>query len=277
MVRRALLLLVVTLAASGAGAEPPARVVSMNLCTDQMALLLAEPGQLVSVSWLSQDPRASALAEAAAALPANHGQAEEIALLRPDLVLAGAYSGGATVALLRRMGHPVEVFAPEESLADIRTNLTRMGRLLGREAEATALVAEFDARLEALTGEPLSEPRPRAALYAANGYTSGDRSLSGAILHAAGYDNIAAELGIDSGGVLPLEQLVLAAPDLVVRSGRQPGASRAEEILDHPALRRLLDRAPSEVLSEADWICGTPSVLDAIARLRAAGGVSDGG
>ena len=31
----------------------PARVVSMNLCTDQVAMMLAAPGQLVSISHVS--------------------------------------------------------------------------------------------------------------------------------------------------------------------------------------------------------------------------------
>ena len=78
--------------ASGAAAERPQRVVSMNLCTDQLAMLLAAPGQLISVSYLAQDARSSAMAEAAQGFEMNHGLAEEIAFLRPDLVLAGRYT-----------------------------------------------------------------------------------------------------------------------------------------------------------------------------------------
>lgn len=42
----------------------------MNLCADQLAILLAGPGQLRSVSFLAADPRASAMAEAAREMPA---------------------------------------------------------------------------------------------------------------------------------------------------------------------------------------------------------------
>ena len=261
-------------AASGAAApavavgRPPARVVSINLCTDQLALLLAAPGQLLSVSWLSQDPQSSMLAAAAARLPANHARAEEIAMLRPDLVLAGAYSAQATVALLRRIGIPVEVFPPETDLDGIRANLRRMGGVLGRAAAADAALARFDADLAALTPPP--GPRPRAALYSANGYSSGDASLSGAILRAAGYANIGEEMGLGPGGVMALERLVLAAPDLVVRSRHLPGHSRSEEVLDHPALAAVIARTPAAPLSDPDWVCGTPQVTDVIARLRAA-------
>ena len=45
-----------------AAASVPRRVVSMNLCTDQMAMLVAAPGQLFSVSFLAADPVSSVLA-----------------------------------------------------------------------------------------------------------------------------------------------------------------------------------------------------------------------
>ena len=52
-------------------AEAPGRVVSINLCTDQLAMMLAAPGQLVSVTYLAQDPRASVMTAEARAYPVN--------------------------------------------------------------------------------------------------------------------------------------------------------------------------------------------------------------
>lgn len=255
-----------------AAAEGPGRVVSMNLCTDQLAMLLAAPGQLVSVSWLARDDRSSAMAEQAADWPVNHGQAEEIFLLRPDLVLAGQYTGQATVSLLQRLGVPVAIFPPETGLADVEANILAMGRALGREPQAQAMAARFRADLAALrVGD--GGDRPRAALFYANGYTTGDRTLAGEILAAAGFGTAVAMPG---GGVLPLEQLVMADPDLVVRGRPYPGASRSEAVLDHPALRELVSRRPVQVLADRDWVCGTPHVLRAVTAMalarRALGG-----
>lgn len=250
-------------------ADAPRRVLSMNLCTDQLALMIAAPGQLVSVSYLAHDPRASAMAGEAAAYPANHGLAEDIVLMRPDMVLAGSFTTPATVALLRRLGRPVEVFAPENDFDDLRGNIRRMGRVLGREARAEAVVAQFDADLAALSAPAPADP-PRAAMYAANGYSSGPDSLSGAIIAAAGFANLGKELGLGIGGTLPLEVLMLARPDLLITGHPYPGASRAEEVLDHPGIAALRARGPSQVMSDRDWICGTPHVLRAVGQLRAA-------
>ena len=58
--------LVITFAGAAA-ADAPARVVSVNLCTDQLAMLIAAPGQLQSVSWLAADPSVSLMPDQARA------------------------------------------------------------------------------------------------------------------------------------------------------------------------------------------------------------------
>ncbi|MBT0782022.1 ABC transporter substrate-binding protein [Paracoccus sp. pheM1] len=249
-----------------AAAEPPRRVLSMNLCTDQLAMMLAAPGQLVSVSYLAQDPSASAMAAEAGRLPVNHGLAEEIFLMRPDLVLAGAWSTPETIRLLDRLNIPVEVFPIESDIAGIRANIRRMGAVLGREAQARAMLARFDADLARLSDA--QGPRPRAALYVANGYSSGSDSLAGEIVALAGFDNVADELGLPSGGVLPLETLLLSDPDLLVEGRRYAGHARAQEVLDHPALKALARGRPAEVMSDPDWVCGNPHILRAVSQLR---------
>lgn len=262
----------VAAAQGGAQDGAPARVVSLNLCTDQLAMLLAAPGQLVAVSNLAADPMMSAMAGAAARYRATRGQAEEVFLLRPDLVLAGSFTTRATVELLRRLGVRVELFPPPASLADVAAQMRAVGAALGRAAEGERLALSFEAGLAALAAAPgdasgdASEERPRAALYYAGGYSGGAESLAGDIVVAAGFANIAEEAGLPSGGRLALELLILAMPDLVITGASYPGASRAEEILRHPAFAGL---RRAEGVSDADWVCGTPRVLDAIARLGA--------
>ncbi|SEN08775.1 iron complex transport system substrate-binding protein [Gemmobacter aquatilis] len=249
-----------------AGPDRPQRVVSINLCTDQLAMLLAAPGQLVAVSPLAQDPASSVMADAARAYPTTTGLAEDVYLLQPDLVLAGSFSAQTTVSMLQRLGIPVAVFPPAYGLADVRQGMLDMGRALGRDEAAAELVAAYDAGLAQLPAAP--EPRPTAATYAANGYSAGAGSLSGEIIEAAGLHHLAADLGLPHGGSLPLEALVLADPDLLVMEPTHPGHARAEEVLTHPALRAL--GGGQAAMQDRDWVCGLPSVLDAIDRLAAA-------
>ena len=243
----------------------PKRVVSMNLCTDQLAMMLAAPGQLLSVSYLATDPRGSAMAEKAKSYQINRGLAEEIYLLRPDLVVAGSFSTRATVDMLKRLDIPVAVFEPAYGLGEVRDRLREMGEVLGREKAANALIADYDYRLGSLLEE--AGHRPRAALYYANGYTSGDRTLAGQILFAAGFENVAVEAGYSTGGILPLEVLAMLEPEALITGRRYSGTSRSEEILDHPVVQTLRADGTNGAISDRDWICGTPYVLRAIKEL----------
>lgn len=250
---------------AAAAADGPKRVVSINLCTDQLAMLVAAPGQLHSVSRLASDPHGSAMAKEAEAYPANQGLAEEIYLMQPDLVVAGSFSSRATIDMLERLNIPVTKFEPAYGLGDVRDRLLQMGDVLGQQDRAAALIADFDARLAALQTD-VSE-RPNAAMYYANGYTSGDRTLAGQILVAAGFDNAATAAGFPAGGFMPLEVLAILSPDALLTSKPYPGQSRSEEILDHPVVRRIQGTASAAKLTDHDWVCGTPFVLRAVEEL----------
>lgn len=249
-------------------ADPaPERVVSLNVCTDQLAMLLADPAQLHSVSFLAKDPRVSSMVAEADQFVINFARAEEIFLMQPDLVFAGALTSRATVAMLQRFDIPVEILPHANSLEDVRDQILQVGAALGQEDRAQELLKDFDQRLSVLRAH--SGENPSAALYFANGYTNGDATLAGQILLAAGFDNIARDVGYSVGGVLPLELLALSEPDTVVVAQKYPGHSRSEAVLEHQVVQDLRAAASTGSVSDRDWICGTPFVLRAIEALGA--------
>ena len=69
---------VVALAVAAAGAAEPRRIVSTNVCTDQLVLMLAERARIASISYLAADPTMSSMSREAVGLRVNHGLAEEI-------------------------------------------------------------------------------------------------------------------------------------------------------------------------------------------------------
>jgi iron complex transport system substrate-binding protein len=249
--------------------DPPKRVVSLNLCTDQLAMAMARPGQLVSISRLARDPELSDMPEAAAAYPVNDGRAEDIVPLAPDLVLAGSYTARATVVILRKLGYRVEEFLPPRSFADIRTDVIRMGELLGRQQRAASLVAEFDARLAALRDQVTPGVAPTAVVYHIGNRAEGRNTIADEILETAGWRNLAADLGIVENGAMPLELLVLNRPDVVLVGGAEASWSTpTQPNANHPAILAVLgSRARLSVLPDRSTICGSLSVTEVVRRL----------
>lgn len=248
-------------------ADAPARVVSMNVCTDQLVMLLAAPGQLASVSHLATDPGSSALVAEAARYQQNHGLAEEIFLMEPDLVVTGTFTTAATASMLRRLGFRVEEFAPETSFDDVRENILRMGVLLGRQERAEEMAAALDEGLRDLKAAAISGMT--VATYSSNSYTTGRGSLSEAVIEAAGLENLGSRLGIQGAGRLPLELLVLSMPEIVTSDTPTYDApALAQENFVHPAYRAVLARTRTAAVPAADWICGGPFNLAAAAILQ---------
>lgn len=259
-------------AGTARAADKPSRIVSLNMCTDELVLRLADPGHIASVTWLSQDPRNANMAEAARRVTANHGLVEQVTALRPDLVVAGAYTTRSAVALLRRLGVTVHEFGMPRSIAEMRAQIMEMAELLGEPGRGETLLAQIDARLAALAARRAPD-RPRAIVLRPNGFTVGRGSLVDEILTLAGLRNIATELGVESYGQIALETVALGGADMLILNETPDGPpSLAHEVLHHPVIVRLGGRLRLVALPSRLWTCAGPSVLDAIELLADAAG-----
>ena len=270
--RRAIAMAGAMAIAAAPAAAKPARIVSINVCTDQLVLMVAERARIASLSYLASDPRASAMSREAAGLPVNHGLAEQIIPLAPDIVFASAFTTRATNALLRRLGHRVVEVAVATDLAGIATNLRTVADAIGEGERGRVLAAAFTARIAAVGSRHSARP-PLAALYWANGYTSGNGTLANAVVEAAGFRTLGRALGVAGTAVVPLESLLAARPDVLIVGGARRGAALAGQVLLHPALVRAFAGLKRFSLPDNLWLCGTPHVAAAIerlARLRAA-------
>lgn len=252
-------------AAEPAGAR---RIVSLNLCTDQLLADLVTRDRIAAVSFLGPDATVSASAAKLAGLRTIRGSAEEALALDPDLVVAGQYSTPATVAMLERLGRRVVVVPLASDFAGIRSAIMTLAGAVGERARGEALVAELDRALAVVP--PPAGRRPTAIAYQVNGLVSGSGSLVDAILRAAGFDNLAAGARLGAGGRLALESLVSAPPDLIVLAhGPDDFRSAVADNLRHPALSQALLLRPSMQLAMPYWLCGTPAVGEAVRRLAA--------
>src|SRR6478609_6137123 len=101
----------------------PRRIVSLNMCVDELVLRLAEPQTIASVTWLSRDPKNSNVAELGARSPVNHGLAE--------VIIAGIYTARTAVAMLKRVGIPVLEIGVPKSLDDVRAQIREIAGRIG--------------------------------------------------------------------------------------------------------------------------------------------------
>lgn len=264
-------LLAVLLVAPATAGEHPQRVVSINLCSDILALELAAPGTLKSIFRVGADPEDNPAAALAKGIPLNNATAEEILNFKPDLVLAHNFSSSFTLSLLARAHVPVVKVTDAASFADVRANVRRVAAALGEQAKGERWLARFDTLLAA-TARPMSAHPPRAVIYQDMGGSAAANTILGALLTHAGFKNVVKD-GPAGGFVnLSIEDLINARPDLVVIGVYRAGEpSLAHQILKNPALKDYIaHHARAIQLPARLWSCGTPFIADIAVALAAA-------
>ncbi len=278
------------------------RIVSLDYCADQYVLKLVGRDRILA---LSPDATRdfSYMRAAGRGVPSVAPRAEDVLVLKPDLVVR-SYGGGADAgAFFARAGVPVLQLGFAEDLAGVRRVLLETAEGLGEPARGEAVAREMDARVAALReahsspfvpsevkGRDLKEARlgPSTSLgtnvseregrsqptllYATpGGVTSGPGSLIHELIELAGYRNFQNEPGWQP---LPLEQLAYARPDRVAMAwfGRRDYNPDQWSAARHPLMDRASDQPPIGL--EGAWTaCGGWFVLDAaeaMARARGA-------
>jgi iron complex transport system substrate-binding protein len=252
-------------------AEKPRRILSLDLCTDQLLVELVPRERIAAVTHLLADPAVSAIPEKGRGIPFTRGAAEDVLRYDPDLILAGPYGVSATVDLLRRLGRNVVIVPLANDLDGVRASVRAVAAAVGEEAKGEALIADYDRRLAALARAGEGGSRPTAVIYQVSGAVSGAGSLADAALAAAGFRNMAADYPLTRGGVVPLEALLARPPDLLVlSSGADEYRTAIADNLRHPGIALLRKRGTSVDLPWRMWLCGTPHIIEAVERLAAA-------
>ena len=246
-------------------AARPERVVSINLCTDQLLMALADPGQIAAVSTIASDPSLSAVAEAARRYPAIAGSAEEVLKLKPDLVLAGSFTRRETREALDRFGIRVVTFDPVLDIEGAIVEVQRTAAILDQDQRGADLVRAIERSITdaANTGSGLIVlPLQR------RGFVAGGGTLLTNVLTRIGATNAATSMGIASVTQVPTEAILKLKPDALILEDMAPQASdQGTALLLHPALARAVPPSQRMELPVSASICAGPTLPDAIKRL----------
>lgn len=258
-------LLAISLAlAAPAKAAAPRRVASLNLCTDELVLLLAAPEQIVSVTHLAQQAAETPLWRRAGRYRRNDGSLVSVVPLRPDLVVTMGGGGGADRRRIAgRLGLNVVDLPFAASLADVEAAIARLAAALGRPRAGAAMLRRIAA---------LKAGRPARAADAI-WLGGGGRTVSAHGLEAQWMALAGLRQRPMRGDRVSLETLLVRPPAILLRSDYRPGQySAGQRWLTHPAARRGGPASRTIPTDGRRWTCMGPLLIDEIHRLRGAVG-----
>jgi len=245
-------LLLMTAPAPAAAA--PARIVSLNLCTDEYLLLAARPGQIASISKLGADAQETPFAARARDLATNSGRLGDVLAQRPDLVLTmGAHPQDE--ALAQRLGIRLLSLPYPKSPAEVAEQVKRVAQLLGNPVAGEAFAAEVAALSESAPARPMP-----ALMIGGGGLAPAMGGLAAGWLRLAGFTQRA-------GGAVTMEALIADPPAVLLISRYRPGQfSQPQAWTQHPALARLPSRRIA--VDGRAFLCGGAAMPTEIRRLR---------
>lgn len=244
----------------------PQRIVSLNLCTDQLLLALADRSQIAALTRNARDTEMSAAAAQAQGITPLRESSEQLFALRPDLILGMPASRHAMLLPLGPANYRTVDLDSAESYDAIVAQIRTVAVAVGHPARGEALIRRMNgelAKIGKLKGGKV------AAYYQRRGYMTGTGTLIDDLMSRTGLINLAAKLGKPPLSQVGLEEMVASRPDfLIVESATDRVVDQGTEMLHHPALRSI----PRISIPQAWTVCGSPAyVLAARAIVEQAG------
>lgn len=234
--RSALVALAIALTAGRA--EGRERIVAVGAAVTEILWDLGADAEVVGVDSSSRRP-AAALASRPDVGYYRRLAPEGLLSLAPTLVVAAEGAGPReTFEMLESAGIRVVRLPDAWSAAGVRGKIETIGRLVGREAEATRLAEASDAAFERLARERAASPRRPKVLFLMS--LAGDRPLAAgrgtpaeALIDLVGGRNVADDF--DGYRQMSDEAVIRAAPEIVAMMDVGQGAADSVRLFALPA------------------------------------------
>ncbi|MDI3504104.1 MAG: cobalamin transport system substrate-binding protein [Candidatus Cloacimonadota bacterium] len=194
---------------------------------------------------------------------------EEVLKLNPEIVFTSALEQEAIAYDLQKLGIRVVSSYPK-SLAELQSEIIRIGEIIGRQAAAAALADSLRTRIQGIQAAAANLPQPKVYLeiYRDPLMSVADDSFVGKLIETAGGDNIFSSLERDYARV-KAEEIISAAPDIIICFSRDtiPNIRARKGWGDIPAIRNAMIFTEADIHPDLIQRAG-PRSIDGMLRLQ---------
>lgn len=241
------------------------RIVSLNACTDELLLQLAEPNQIAGVTRFELSPKSKELLIQNPKIMRLPSDIESLIKAQPSVVLAGPFSNASLVDQLKKFGVTV-------SMVNVPKNWDELFEVSSQIVSFTNQSKKLEAFKRAIEElKQISQTSKwkgkTAVFWSAAGHVSGLGTFEDTILSTLGMKN-----GVQFEGYafLSLEKLIQLQPDVIVvtqKAGRKD--SWAHDTLFHPALKKALPNLEYLQIPEGAASCASGHTVEVLRNILA--------
>jgi len=234
------------------------KVASLNLCTDELLLALADDDQIASVTHLSKQSVETPYWQKARRHRTNDGSLLSVAAEKPTLVLTMGGGVRDRASIAHRLRIRVVDLPYPQSLSDIQSSIAKVAAELGQRERGRRLINDL---------VQLERTAPSKSIdtiwLGGGGRTVPAKGLAADWMRLAGLQQRPFR-----GDRVSLEQLLVSPPHVLLRSDYRQGEYSGEQRwMAHPLAKRT--RAGKTLSTDGRrWTCMGPSLIPEILRLR---------
>lgn len=231
----------------------PQRIVAISLDTADAVLELTDSANVIAAADSIENGRLAFQVEKGSKVAhklrfSDSQDPEKILSFDPDLILLTKQHEGEMDAekILMQSGIPLVSFQPWNTLDDIGENVLAIGKLIGEERKAEALVEAMQAKVRNVRQAVADMDSRRSVLVISPVGTNtgpfilGSDSLAAELLRAAGTVPAVEQIGLDKTLPASVEQVIKMDPDYIVLTDWDGEGERVfTELMDTPGWNTL--------------------------------------
>lgn len=200
--------------------NPPQRIVSLTLGSDEILFSLVGKSRLVSLTRYADDEGISNIAAEAKGVGARTtmDMIENIIALAPDLVILDTWADVNYIKQLRDSGITVYAFRTPNNIDEQKMVIAELAHLVGADGKGQEIINWMDEKLKAVE-DKLSALKPGQKLtvmdYGELG-SSGKGTNFDDIVTRAGLINVISRAGIEGWPMISKEKIIEFNPDIII-------------------------------------------------------------
>jgi iron complex transport system substrate-binding protein len=199
--------------------KKPLRIIPHAVGVTEILWAICPRERIVAFNEFAADPKFSLIA-GRVKKKGNIFKAKQMELVigyQPDLVFTVFYSDAVFKEKLRQAKIPYFDLGYFGTIESIKDQILLIGKVIGEEGNAAALVKTIDEKIQALKRKiPKAQKPTRILYYDEGGYIPGKSSNFNSICEMIGVINVGAEQGIKSWSQIDYETLLKWNPDIIL-------------------------------------------------------------
>lgn len=243
-------------------------VMSLDYCSDQYVLSLADREQIIALSEAAEDLY-SYHRERAKGIAKSGSTIAEVVMAKPDIAIQTYTAAARMGEITQRVGVKLLNTNYGRDVDTMFENMAIIAQTIGQQGKADILISDYRKRLTNISNSAKSNLK--VAYLTPGGFTAGAGTFVDDIIKLSGFDTYASAHNYQGWLPLPLEDMIMGPPDVIITSFYDSNMTNQSRwsLGRHDHLLNMMENIPTIHLPGALMACDGLFLIEAAEQIRA--------